>query len=78
MGDDGATPEGEADYPESGPFCRHWSDFDCTEVCAGCGHSCWHHGQGGDGACDDCECEGWEESATPTDPPRDAPKKEMP
>ena len=32
------------DYPDSGPFCRHWGDpGDCDEKCVACGHICAVH-----------------------------------
>lgn len=50
------------DY-ESGPFCRHWSDYDCEVVCARCGHRCTHHSIGNDEECNEpgCDCPGWVE-----------------
>ena len=42
------------DPPESGPFCRHWSDpGDCQEKCGECGHWCGRHDDDG---CDEREC----------------------
>jgi hypothetical protein len=46
MYDNGAAPEQEQDYQDSGPFCPHWEDpSDCSSSCGeetgqGCGHSC--------------------------------------
>ena len=57
-------PEQEQDW-DSGPFCRHWSDCDCEEVCANCGHRCTAHSYGDDETdCleDDCDCQAWVES----------------
>lgn len=46
---------------ESGPFCRHWGDGDCDEVCTRCGHKCGRHWYG-ECAEDGCDCPGWVES----------------
>lgn len=57
----------DSDYPESGPFCRHWADpSDCEERCFRCGHSCGAHHPDDD--CDHCDCAGWldEADAKPT------------
>lgn len=43
------------EWPDSGPYCKHWSDFECSEVCANCGHSCAAH-SGGFDACQECDC----------------------
>lgn len=47
-----------SDFADSGPFCLHWSDGDCEEVCARCGHRCGDHGMGM-AVCsvDGCACE---------------------
>jgi len=61
---DTATDDGD-DWPDSGPYCRHWSDEDCEAVCAACGHRCGQHDGGFDGAeclVYGCACEGWKES----------------
>lgn len=52
------------DFQDSGPFCRHWSDGDCEEVCGHCGHRCGEHGWGY-GLCshDGCDCADWVERA---------------
>lgn len=51
------------DY-ESGPFCRHFSDVDCPETCANCGHRCTEHTYDDDDSeCrePDCSCDQWVE-----------------
>jgi len=49
--------------PDSGPFCRHWSDIDCEETCARCSHRCWAHNDG----CSEegCDCVAWVERVEP-------------
>ena len=45
------------DFVDSGPFCIHWSDVDCDEVCKSCSHPCAAHGGGYDEcSMTDCEC----------------------
>lgn len=46
---------------DTGPFCRHWSDFDCEVTCATCGHRCACHYPGDASGCSDCDCERWVE-----------------
>jgi hypothetical protein len=50
---DDADPNPWADY-ESGPYCRHWSEWgDCSRVCTACQHPCNDHQDGTcDGICD--------------------------
>lgn len=51
------TTEDTEEWPDSGPFCKHWSDFDCEEKCAECGHSCNMHGWGFEERHEDgCQC----------------------
>lgn len=52
------TEEAEEAFQDSGPFCVHWSDFDCDALCKTCGHRCSDH-CGGHASCDekDCTCE---------------------
>ena len=56
---EGDIPE----YPDSGPFCRHWSQIgECDEACETCGHSCYAHSWHSKADhCDEegCACEKW-------------------
>lgn len=49
-------PEDEIEDWESGPFCPHYNNGDCGEICARCGHTCGKHWYG-DCIEDDCDCE---------------------
>jgi len=40
---------------ESGPFCPHWGEEGCDDICATCGHTCEFHGVY-DRECRECEC----------------------
>jgi len=60
------TDDTDDEEYNSGPFCRHFGDpWDCSRLCAACGHNCHQHGSGHDNEepCDQpgCFCEGWEE-----------------
>lgn len=42
------------DY-ESGPLCRHWSDFsECDLVCLACNHGCQQHYEDENPGCTCC------------------------
>lgn len=77
MDDDGT--DDWANY-ESGPFCRHWSDpSECELHCAGCGHRCGEHDDGGSGgpsACqvNDCPCGAYREPDELPPPPHIPPQ----
>lgn len=60
--DEGAQPEAENEYPDSGPFCRHWGDpVDCDEKCT-CGHTCGQHSYGDSCDVPDCTCDTWQDA----------------
>lgn len=58
------TEDDDSEWPDSGPFCRHWSEVgDCDEKCARCGHTCSDHGSlGDDSRCRVCDCPAWVEA----------------
>lgn len=46
---------------ETGPFCIHWDHpDDCDEKCK-CGHECREHDMWIDQACEECDCEKFED-----------------
>lgn len=53
----------DGDY-DSGPFCVHWSDWECIRPCGNCGHPC--HSFVGPCPVDACGCEECTEDPPPT------------
>lgn len=64
-------PDESDEAPESGPFCRHWSELGCCEeLCATCGHRCGQHDEGDEcfATNDDgspCDCIAWVNEGAP-------------
>ena len=58
------TEDDEFSYQDSGPYCRHWTDFgSCNATCTKCGHGCQDHEDTYPSECTiaTCDCKEWKE-----------------